>query len=91
MKPRNLLTPPEVAELQEFLDKKLDRLGISSRPEVALRLLGRIILRVLAEVAFLARLGDAIDVANGCLFLASDLSSYLTGITLDVNGGMLIH
>ena len=39
----------------------------------------------------LHRLGDAIDVANGCLFLASDLSSYLTGITLDVNGGMLIH
>jgi NAD(P)-dependent dehydrogenase (short-subunit alcohol dehydrogenase family) len=39
----------------------------------------------------LNRLGDAIDVANGCLFLASDLSSYLTGITLDINGGMLIH
>ncbi len=39
----------------------------------------------------LNRLGDAIDVANCCLFLASDLSSYLTGVTLDVNGGMLIH
>ncbi|MPW05293.1 glucose 1-dehydrogenase [Paraburkholderia sp. CNPSo 3155] len=39
----------------------------------------------------LARLGDAADVANACLFLLSDLSSYLTGITLDVNGGMLIH
>ncbi|MDY7579412.1 glucose 1-dehydrogenase [Herbaspirillum sp. RTI4] len=39
----------------------------------------------------LNRLGDAADVANSCLFLASDLSSYLTGITLDVNGGMLIH
>jgi NAD(P)-dependent dehydrogenase (short-subunit alcohol dehydrogenase family) len=39
----------------------------------------------------LARLGEASDVANACLFLASDLSSYLTGITLDVNGGMLIH
>jgi NAD(P)-dependent dehydrogenase (short-subunit alcohol dehydrogenase family) len=39
----------------------------------------------------LPRLGDAIDVANCCLFLASDLSSYLTGVTLDVNGGMLIH
>ena len=39
----------------------------------------------------LNRLGDASDVANCCLFLASDLSSYLTGITLDVNGGMLIH
>jgi NAD(P)-dependent dehydrogenase (short-subunit alcohol dehydrogenase family) len=39
----------------------------------------------------LGRLGDAADVANACLFLVSDLSSYLTGITLDVNGGMLIH
>ncbi|MCG5074137.1 SDR family NAD(P)-dependent oxidoreductase [Paraburkholderia tagetis] len=39
----------------------------------------------------LSRLGDAADVANACLFLVSDLSSYLTGVTLDVNGGMLIH
>lgn len=39
----------------------------------------------------LGRLGDAGDVANACLFLISDLSSYLTGVTLDVNGGMLIH
>lgn len=39
----------------------------------------------------LGRLGEATDVANACLFLVSDLSSYLTGITLDVNGGMLIH
>jgi NAD(P)-dependent dehydrogenase (short-subunit alcohol dehydrogenase family) len=39
----------------------------------------------------LNRLGDAADVGNACLFLASDLSTYLTGITLDVNGGMLIH
>lgn len=39
----------------------------------------------------LGRLGNASDVANACLFLVSDLSTYLTGITLDVNGGMLIH
>ena len=39
----------------------------------------------------LARLGEAEDVAKACLFLASDLSSYVTGATLDVNGGMLIH
>lgn len=39
----------------------------------------------------LNRLGEITDVANCCLFLASDLSSYLTGVTLDVNGGMLIH
>jgi NAD(P)-dependent dehydrogenase (short-subunit alcohol dehydrogenase family) len=39
----------------------------------------------------LNRLGDAIDVANIYLFLASDLSSYVTGAVVDVNGGMLIH
>ena len=39
----------------------------------------------------LNRLGEVSDVANACLYLASDLSSYVTGITLDVNGGMLIH
>ncbi len=39
----------------------------------------------------LNRLGEAADVAGVCLFLASDLSSYLTGTAIDVNGGMLIH
>ena len=39
----------------------------------------------------LARLGDAVDVARVFLFLASDLSGYVTGATIDVNGGMLIH
>jgi NAD(P)-dependent dehydrogenase (short-subunit alcohol dehydrogenase family) len=39
----------------------------------------------------LARLGKADDIAGAVVFLASDLSAYCTGITLDVNGGMLIH
>lgn len=39
----------------------------------------------------LARLGEARDVANIFLFLASDLSAYVTGAVIDVNGGMLIH
>ncbi len=39
----------------------------------------------------LARLGEADDVAGALLFLASDLSSYITGAVIDVNGGMLIH
>jgi len=39
----------------------------------------------------LNRLGLAEDVAGACLFLASDLSSYVTGAVIDVNGGMLIH
>lgn len=45
----------------------------------------------IAESIPLARLGAASDVAGACVFLASDLSAYCTGITLDVNGGMLIH
>ena len=39
----------------------------------------------------LARLGRPDDVAGACVFLGSSLSGYCTGITLDVNGGMLIH
>ncbi len=39
----------------------------------------------------LNRLGEARDVANIYLFLASDLSAYVTGAVIDVNGGMLIH
>lgn len=37
----------------------------------------------------LKRGGSPIDVANACVFLASDLSSYITGQTLHVDGGML--
>jgi len=39
----------------------------------------------------LGRLGRPEDVADICLFLASDLSAYVTGATIDVNGGMHIH
>lgn len=39
----------------------------------------------------LNRLGTAEDVAGIYLFLASDLSAYVTGAVIDVNGGMLIH
>jgi NAD(P)-dependent dehydrogenase (short-subunit alcohol dehydrogenase family) len=39
----------------------------------------------------LGRLGEAKDVASAFLFLASDLSAYVTGAVIDVNGGMLIH
>jgi len=39
----------------------------------------------------LNRLGEVKDVAGCFLFLASDLSAYVTGAVIDVNGGMLIH
>jgi len=38
----------------------------------------------------LKRTGTPEDVANACLFLASDLSSYITGQVLTVDGGMTI-
>jgi 3-oxoacyl-[acyl-carrier protein] reductase len=39
----------------------------------------------------LGRIGTPQDVANTVLFLASDESSYVTGHTLSVNGGMLMQ
>ena len=38
----------------------------------------------------LGRLGDAQDVANSVVFLASDAAAYITGEPLHVNGGMLM-
>ena len=45
----------------------------------------------IAETIPLGRLGRPNDIAGACVFLASDLAGYCTGVTLDVNGGMLIH
>jgi NAD(P)-dependent dehydrogenase (short-subunit alcohol dehydrogenase family) len=39
----------------------------------------------------LQRLGKPSDIAGACLFLASDLAAYITGATIDVNGGSHIH
>lgn len=39
----------------------------------------------------MGRAGEASDVAGCALFLASDLSAYVTGSEVDVNGGSLIH
>ena len=37
----------------------------------------------------LKRGGSPEDIANACMFLASELSGYITGQTLNVDGGML--
>ena len=39
----------------------------------------------------LKRLGTPEDIANTCLFLASNLSNYITGETINVNGGLYIQ
>jgi 3-oxoacyl-[acyl-carrier protein] reductase len=41
------------------------------------------------EAIPLKRGGSPIDIANACVFLASDLSAYITGQVLNVDGGML--
>tara|TARA_R110001592_G_scaffold237306_6_gene496238 strand:+ start:50938 stop:51681 length:744 start_codon:yes stop_codon:yes gene_type:complete len=37
----------------------------------------------------LRRAGEGVDVANACVFLASDMSAYISGQVLNVCGGML--
>ena len=47
--------------------------------------------RRVAEGVQLGRLASAQDIANACLFLASNQSAYITGVVLDVSGGLHIH
>ena len=44
-----------------------------------------------ADEVILRRVGTPDDVANAIYFLSSDLSSYITGVTIDVNGGVNIR
>jgi NAD(P)-dependent dehydrogenase (short-subunit alcohol dehydrogenase family) len=39
----------------------------------------------------LRRVGKPADIAGACLYLASDLADFVTGVTLDVNGGSFIR
>ncbi|MFA7434572.1 MAG: SDR family NAD(P)-dependent oxidoreductase [Gemmobacter sp.] len=47
--------------------------------------------RRIADSIPLGRFGRPEDVVGACLFLGSDLSAYVTGAAIDVNGGIHIH
>ncbi len=49
------------------------------------------VLKAVANYAPLGRIGTAQDMANAALFLLSDASSYVTGIELAVDGGLLMR
>lgn len=46
--------------------------------------------QILARIP-MQRTGSPLDIANACLFLASDWAGYVTGQTLHVNGGMYME
>ena len=47
--------------------------------------------KMLTDRIPLGRLGQPIDIAQAVAFLASDESSFITGATIDVNGGALMR
>lgn len=48
-------------------------------------------LKDLLEKIAMPRLGEPDDIGKAAVFLASDLASYITGVTISVDGGMLIY
>ena len=61
--------------------------GIASMPpEVAAEMQERL----LREIP-LGNMGEPLDIANGCLFLACDESRYMTGSELVIDGGYICH
>lgn len=48
------------------------------------------VLKAMAERVPVQRLGETSDIANACLFLASDEAAYINGTVLSVDGGLVI-
>lgn len=61
--------------------------GIGGMPEEMQAEMGE---RLMREIP-LNTMGEPLDIANGCLFLASDESKYMTGSELVIDGGYTCH
>ena len=62
--------------------------GISSLP---LEIQVEVSERLKREIPLAGVMGEPVDIANGCLFLASDESKYMTGSELVIDGGYTCH
>lgn len=73
---------PGVIDTPMAIDQRVKLLGVNRDELVA----GRN-----REVPLRGRMGTAWDVANAALFLASDEGAFITGVSLPVDGGMLMR
>jgi NAD(P)-dependent dehydrogenase (short-subunit alcohol dehydrogenase family) len=62
--------------------------GIGSMPEEVQQEMNE---RLEREIPLGGAMGEPLDIANGCLFLASDESKYMTGSELIIDGGYTCH
>jgi NAD(P)-dependent dehydrogenase (short-subunit alcohol dehydrogenase family) len=65
-----------------MVEKGIASMATGQAEEMYVRLLGEIPL---------GAMGEPVDIANGCLFLASDESKYMTGSELVIDGGYTCH
>lgn len=83
--------------LTRSLSRELGRYGIRvnavapgvTRTDMVAALPENMVLPLLQKIP-LGRMGEADDIANSALFLASDLASYITGAFIPVDGGAII-
>ena len=71
-----------------FIETAMVRDGIGAMPEEAQAQMRD---RLEREIPLGGRMGEPLDIANGCLFLACDESKYMTGSELVIDGGFTCH
>ena len=67
----------------------LKTMAKSSKPNEMTEELGEETIKQYFEAIPIKRGGTPEEIANTCVFLGSDMSSYITGQVLNVGGGML--